>query len=143
MAETIANNIRSKILQQKVNDPAFYERMSDVLDDVIADIRSRRLSYEEFLQKIADLAKQVQAGKGGDTPVALDTPAKRALYNNLGDNLALALSIDAEVKLKAPDDFRGNKTKENIVKQALLPLLNNDIDEVLRIFEIIKAQSDY
>ena len=66
VAETIANNIRSKILQQKVNDPAFYERMSDVLDDVIADIRARRISYEEFLQKIADLAKQVQAGKGGD-----------------------------------------------------------------------------
>lgn len=143
VAETIANNIRSKILQQKVNDPAFYERMSDVLDDVIADIRARRITYEEFLQKIADLAKQVQAGKGGDTPATLDTPAKRALYNNLGDNLALALAIDAEVKLKAPAAFRGNMTKENIVKQALLPLLNNDIAEVERIFEIIKAQSDY
>ena len=143
VAETIANNIRSKILQQKVNDPAFYERMSDVLDDVIADIRARRITYEEFLQKIADLAKQVQAGKGGDTPVALDTPAKRALYNNLGENLALALAIDAEVKLKAPDNFRGNRARENIIKQALLPLLNNDIAEVERIFEIIKAQSDY
>jgi type I restriction enzyme, R subunit len=143
VAETIANNIRSKILQQKVNDPAFYERMSDVLDDVIADIRARRITYEDFLQKIADLAKQVQAGKGGDTPVALDTPAKRALYNNLGDDLTLALAIDAEVKLKAPAAFRGNMTKENIVKQALLPLLNNDIAEVERIFEIIKAQSDY
>ena len=143
VAETIANNIRSKILQQKVNDPAFYVRMSDVLDDVIADIRARRITYEEFLQKIADLAKQVQAGKGGDTPMALDTPAKRALYNNLGENLALALAIDAEVKLKAPAAFRGNMTKENIVKQAMLPLLNNDIAEVERIFEIIKAQSDY
>ena len=143
VAETIANNIRSKILQQKVNDPAFYEKMSDVLDDVIADIRALRITYEEFLQKIADLAKQVQAGKGGDTPTALDTPAKRALYNNLGGNLALALAIDAKVKLKAPALFRGNRQKENIVKEALLPLLNNDIDEVLRIFEIIKAQSDY
>ena len=143
VAETIANNIRSKILQQKANDPAFYDKMSEVLDDVIADIKARRISYEEFLQQIADLAKKVQAGKGGDTPAALDTPAKRALYNNLGNNLQLALAVDAEVRLKAPAAFRGNKMKENIVKQALFPLLDNSVEEVERIFEIIKAQQDY
>jgi type I restriction enzyme R subunit len=117
--------------------------MSDVLDDVIADIKARRISYEEFLQKIADLAKRVQAGKGGDTPVALDTPAKRALYNNLGNNEELACAIDAAIRLKAPADFRGNKMKENIVKQALLPLLGGSISEVERIFDIIKAQREY
>jgi type I restriction enzyme R subunit len=143
VAETIANNIRSKILQNKINDPAFYDKMSDVLDNIIADIKARRISYEEFLQQIAELAKKVQAGQSTETPSTLDTPAKRALYNNLGNNLDLALAIDAEVKLRAPAAFRGNKVKENIIKQALFPLLNNDISEVERIFEIIKAQSDY
>ena len=143
VAETITNNIRSKILQQKANDPAFYERMSEVLDDVLADLRARRDTYEEFLQKIADLAKRVQAGKSSDTPDALDTPAKRALYNNLGNDLELALAIDAEVRLRAPAAFRGNQPKENIIKQSLLPLLGNDVSEVERIFAIIKAQQEY
>ena len=143
VAETITNNIRSKILQQKANDPAFYERMSEVLDDVLADLRARRDTYEEFLQKIADLAKRVQAGKSSDTPDALDTPAKRALYNNLGNDLELALAIDAEVRLRAPAAFRGNQPKENIIKQSLLPLLGNDVSEVERIFTIIKAQQEY
>jgi type I restriction enzyme R subunit len=143
VAETIANNIRSKILQNKINDPAFYDKMSDVLDGIIADIKARRISYEEFLQQIAELAKKVQSGQSNEIPSTLDTPAKRALYNNLGNNLDLALAIDAEVKLKAPAAFRGNKQKENAIKQALFPLLNNDISEVERIFEIIKAQSDY
>ena len=143
VAETITNNIRSKILQQKANDPAFYERMSEVLDDVLADLRARRDTYEEFLQKIADLAKRVQAGKSSDTPDALDTSAKRALYNNLGNDLELALAIDAEVRLRAPAAFRGNQPKENIIKQSLLPLLGNDVSEVERIFAIIKAQQEY
>ena len=143
VAETITNNIRSKILQQKANDPAFYERMSEVLDDVLADLRARRDTYEEFLQKIADLAKRVQAGKSSDTPDALDTPAKRALYNNLGNDLELALAIDTEVRLRAPAAFRGNQPKENIIKQSLLPLLGNDVSEVERIFAIIKAQQEY
>ena len=143
VAETIINNIRSKILQEKVNDPAFYDKMSDVLDDVIADLKAKRISYEEFLKTVADLAVRVQAGKSDDTPSSLDTPAKRALYNNLGNDEELAIKIDAMMKLKAPAAFRGNNQRENIIKRELMHLLGNDIPEVERIFQIIAAQRDY
>ena len=75
--------------------------------------------------------------------MALDTPGKRALFNNLGKDEALALKIDAEVKRVRPDGFRGSQAKENIIKRALLTLLGNDRAEVERIFAIIKAQSEY
>ena len=42
-----------------------------------------------------------------------------------------------------PDDFRGLQARENTIKAALLPLLKNDVDEVERIFLIIKAQREY
>ena len=143
VAETIANNVRSKIIKEKINDPAFYDSMAALLDDVLADLRANRITYEEFLQKIGDLATQVQSGKAEATPVALDTPGKRALFNNLGKDEALALKIDAEVKRIRPDGFRGSQAKENIIKRALLTLLRNDVAEVERIFAIIKAQSEY
>ena len=143
VAETIANNVRSKIIKEKLNDPAFYDSMSALLNDVLADLRANRISYEEFLQRIADLATQVQSGKADSTPKALDTPGKRALFNNLGQDEALALAIDAKVKMVRPDGFRGNQAKENIIKRALLPLLCGDATEVERIFTIIKAQPEY
>jgi hypothetical protein len=143
VAETIANNVRSKIIKEKLNDPAFYESMSALLKDVLADLRANRISYEEFLQRIADLATKVQSGKADTTPKALDTPGKRALFNNLGQDETLALRIDAEVKRMRPDGFRGNQAKENIIKRALLPLLGGDAAEVERIFAIIKAQPEY
>jgi len=143
VAETIANNVRSKIIKEKINDPAFYDSMAALLNDVLADLRANRITYEEFLQKIGDLATQVQSGKAESTPVALDTPGKRALFNNLGKDEALALKIDAEVKRVRPDGFRGSQAKENIIKRALLTLLGNDVAEVERIFAIIKAQSEY
>jgi type I restriction enzyme R subunit len=143
VAETIANNVRSTIIKEKLNDPAFYDSMSALLNDVLADLRANRISYEEFLQKIADLATQVQSGKADSTPKALDTPGKRALFNNLGQDEALALRIHAEVKRVRPDGFRGNQAKENIIKRALLPLLGGDAAEVERIFSIIKAQPEY
>ena len=42
-----------------------------------------------------------------------------------------------------PDAFRGNQARENTIKAALLPLLNDDVEAVERIFAIIKAQREY
>jgi len=137
-----ANNVRSKIIKEKLNDPAFYDSMSALLHDVLADLRANRIIYEEFLKKIAELATQVQSGKADSTPKALDTPGKRAPFNYLGQDEALALKVDAEVKRVRPDGFRGNQAKENIIKRALLSLLGGDGAEVERIFDIIKAQPE-
>jgi type I restriction enzyme, R subunit len=168
IAETIENNVRRKILKEQLTDPAYYEKMSALLDEIIAARKARAIEYEEYLQRIASLAKRVDAGATDDTPVQLrNSPALRALYNNLkvvapppsradrvaesreaytvsGDAvLDLALQIDATVKRVKPDDFRGNQARENTIKAALLPLLKNNIDEVERIFQIIKAQREY
>ena len=83
IAETIANNVRSKIIKDHLNDPAFYDKMSAVLDEIIADRKAKAIEYEEYLKRIAELAKQTQAGTAEDTPAQLNTPGKIALYHNL------------------------------------------------------------
>ena len=166
VAETIANNVRSKIIKEHLNDPAFYDKMSVLLKEILDDLRAQRISYEEFLKRIAEVARQVQAGKGDDTPEQLSTPGKRALYNNLkkasqeqeigshleetggykvsGDPvLKMALKIDETIRHVRPDKWRGVKAKENIIKGALLPLLGEDQAEVERLFLIIYAQREY
>jgi len=143
VAETIANNVRTKIIKEHLNDPAFYDKMSVLLREILSDLKAQRISYEEFLKRIGELAKQVQTGKAADTPEKLNTPGKRALYNNLGKDEALALRIDETVRRVRPNAFRGNRAKENVVKAALLPLLGNDRAEVERVFLIVKAQPEY
>ena len=143
VAETIANNVRSKIIKEHLNDPAFYEKMSALLGEILADLKALRIDYEGFLKRVAELAKQVQAGKSKDTPQNLNTPGKRALYNNLNMDEVLALKIDETVRSVRPNAFRGNQAKENVIKAALLPLLKNDLEEVERVFLIIKAQAEY
>ena len=143
VAETIANNVRSKIMKDHLNDPAFYDRMSDLLSQILEDLRQKQIDYDEFLRQIATVAKQVQGGTATATPPALNTPAKRALFNNLGSNEPLALEVDQTVRRVKPNAFRGNQARENVIKAALLPLLANDQAEVERIFKIIVAQSEY
>jgi len=142
IAETIANNVRRKIIKEHLNDPAYYDRMSHLLEEILQALRAKRMDYEEYLRRIASLAKQVQVGQAGDAPKELDTPGKRALYNNLNSDKALALRIDDKVKQVRPDDWRGLQSRENVIKKALHDILE-DNELVERIFLIIKQQSEY
>ncbi len=100
--------------------------MSTLLDGILADLRAKRIEYQEFLEQIAELAKKVQNGEVDGMPKDIDTPGLRALYNNLGNKKELALSIDGTVKRVRPDNWRGNRAKENEIKRALLPLLDGN-----------------
>jgi len=75
-------------------------------------------------------------------PEALDTPAKRALYNNLGNNEALTIQIDRAVLVSKSDGWRGNQPKENQIKRAIWEIVKDE-QEVERIFDIVKQQKDY
>ena len=142
VAETIANNVRTKIIKGHLIDPAFFEEMSTLLDTIIKELKANAISYEEYLKKIAELAKTVNEGKSETTPDVLKTPAQRALYNNLGKDENLAIQIDEAVKRVKKADFRGNLQKENEVKSALHQILNNK-EDVERIFAIVKQQREY
>jgi type I restriction enzyme R subunit len=142
VAETIANNVRSKIIKEQLNDPAYYNKMSTLLDEIIRDLKARRLGYEQYLKQIAELAKQVWTGQAETMPERLNTPGRRALYNNLGDNEELALQIDEVVKKARPDAWRGVLTREQVIKAALYGILR-DVNEVERIFLIIYQQQEY
>jgi len=164
VAETIENNVRSRIIKEHLNDPAFYEKMSALLDEIIAARKAKAIEYEEYLKRIADLVKKVEAGLEDNTPEALKTsPALRALYNNLQSYseksadvaedssrytlsndpaLDLALRIDESVKQVRSDDWRGVEPRERAIKQALYDIVQ-DVVEVERIFLIIKAQKEY
>jgi type I restriction enzyme R subunit len=158
IAETIENNVRSKIIKEQLTDPAYYDKMSTLLDEIIAARKAKAIDYEEYLRRIGEIAVNAGKGHSDETPEQLNTKGKRALYNNLkkptaatdervaedapayGDPaLTLALLIDETVHRVKPDQFRGHQAKENEIKRALLPLLGNDLAEVERIFKIISA----
>jgi type I restriction enzyme R subunit len=142
VAEAIENNVRSKIIKEHLNDPAFYEKMSSLLDEIIADRKAKAIEYEAYLKKIAEVARKVGVGHADDTPEALTTPGRRALYNNLGHDEALAMTIDTTVKRVRPDDWRGVKAREQVIKGALYGVLQDEA-EVERIFVIIESQKEY
>ncbi len=142
VAETIENNVRQKIIRDTLIDPAFYEEMSKLLNEIIKERNTKAINYEKYLSKIAVLVKKVHEGKDDKLPSEIKTNAQRALYNNLNKDLNLAISIDKKILEVKPDDFRGNEQKERVVKRAIYEVVN-DVNEVERIYAIVKQQREY
>ena len=134
--------------------------MSKLLDAVIKERKANAINYQEYLERIAEIAESVNKGKGDDTPEALSTVAQRALYNNLGKDEALAMKIDEAVHESRRDGWRGHIAKENEIKASIYKQLLSYKDEVVGdalsdvgpeaigekvefIFNIIKEQKEY
>ena len=141
VAETIENNIRSTIIKSHLNDPAYFDKMSQLLGELIANRKAKAIDYVAYLKKIAELAKQVITPSNPISP-KIDTAGKRALYNNLNENEELALTIDKAVKDVRNHDWRGVEARERVIKFALNEQLKDAV-EVERIFAIIKQQPEY
>jgi len=142
VAETIENNVRRKIIKDHLIDPAYFDEMSKLLSEIIRERKNDAIKYEEYLKKIADLAKRVSTSKPDDLPRSIKTQAQRSLYNNLGKNEYLAMQVhDAIMRVKKAD-WKGNFPKENEIKAAMHRILK-DMVEVERIFPIVKEQNEY
>ena len=99
VAETIENNVRKLIIDETPINPKYYETMSDLLDALIEQRKQQAIDYEKYLIEIVALTKKAKnPAAGAAYPAAMNTAAKRALYDNLGKDKALALALDAEIR---------------------------------------------
>ncbi len=143
MAETIENNLRRVIIEEMPINPNYCEKMSELLDTLIQERQNQAQEYEQYLARIIELARQVQNPTGGKAyPKSLNTRARRALYDNLGNDEQRAIALDDAIQRTKKDGWRGNRIKEREVRYAIRKVLQ---DEALanRILEIVKKQDEY
>jgi type I restriction enzyme R subunit len=164
MAETIENNVRRLIIDEMAVNPKYYEKMSQLLDALIAERRQSAVDYKIYLAKIVELTKRVNQPEAASYPLSINRPALRSLYDNLKDVPGLAdltsrkdhvaesrgdaaedaaLAVDKAIRSVKKADFRGNTFKEREVRNAIRSALGDDEALVDTMFEIVKNQRDY
>jgi type I restriction enzyme R subunit len=144
VAETIENNVRKLIINESPVDPAYYDKMSKLLDALIVLRRKGVVSYREYLERIAKLTKDaaMPGGGPGGYPASTKTAAQRALYNNLGKDEGLALAVDAAIMASLQNGWKTNTMKTKRVRIAIKAVLSEDAltDQIL---DLAKHQNDY
>lgn len=162
-AETIENNVRKLIINESPVDPAYYEKMSKLLDALIEQRRKGALDYQSYLAKIAQLTREAKqpGGARSEYPASLATTGMRALYGNLQKNESLALAVHESVKAHAQADWREYPIRQRQVRIAIRnaleqaygvvprhatkedPRLELIEEETDRILDLVKHQHEY
>lgn len=143
-AEAIENNIRKKVVQKIVINPAYYSKMSEVLEQLILDRKRGVIAYKQLLARYLELAKNISKPEENEHyPESIrKSGAMRAFYDNCGEDEVLTIRLHKAVMTSKMDGFRNNPTKENRIKRALYQILKDD-DMVERLYKIVVEQEDY
>jgi type I restriction enzyme R subunit len=91
-ADRIASATRRTITEKMGEDPAFYQRFSEMLAETIRSYRERRLSEREYLNQIVDIAGRVaRKDHGREVPASIKkNDDALAFYGILGAELSAA-----------------------------------------------------
>ena len=144
VAATIANNMRKVIVDDHALNPKYYDRMSALLDAILAERRQGALDYQAYLAQLLEHAKKLGKGESDTAyPEWANTGARRALVDFFSPATELAVEVDATIRHTKPDSWIGNPIKERKVKRALARALPPDFDRLDELFELVKARHEY
>jgi type I restriction enzyme R subunit len=161
MAETIENNVRRLIIDEMAVNPKYYEKMSALLDALILQRKQEAMNYKAYLAGIVELTTKMSRPETQLYPLAINTSARRALYDNLKDVPGLqeglgrtaesrgdtaedaALAVDWSIQGVKKDGWRENRFKRIEVRNAIRAVLGDEDGLVDSIFEIVKNQREY
>jgi type I restriction enzyme R subunit len=145
VAETITNNIRKVIIDERPMNPKYYDRMSELLDAVLEERRKGAIDYKAYLAALLEHAARVGKTES-DTlyPEWADNGARRALYDFFDPPaLELADAIDQAVLTSKPDSWVGNGIKEKKVRKAVAAVLPDDFSRLDELFDLLRVRDEY
>ena len=144
VAETIENNIGKEIVERTQSNPKYYEKMSALLRELIEKRKNDVINYEEYLRQIVELARKVHKPESGAEypPQIRESAAKRAFYDHLNGDTAVANQIYDAVMSSKQDNFRGSKIKERKIWRAIRAVVKDD-QEADQLLALVKEQSEF
>lgn len=78
-AETVEANLREIIRKDSPFNPAYYGKLSIILQELIDKRKKEMLDYEEYMKELIELVKKAKGKSANSYPESIKTPGMRAL----------------------------------------------------------------
>lgn len=139
VSETIVNNVRKILTDERMMNPKYYDHVSDLLTALIERRRKEAIDYENYLAELIELARKARPERESPIHTGL-----RALIDNLGDE-PLAKRIDIVIREVKPHHWIDSKLKQRLVRNAIRAELPADFgdDEFDELMAVVKAHDEY
>lgn len=143
-AETIVNNVRKTIVDERALNPRYYDRMSELLDALIEQRRQDALDYKGYLKQLLDLATKVGKEESDAVyPEWARNGAQRALVDFHFADANIAIVVDYTVMRQREHGWVGNRMKERALSRELRRALPEGFDRFDELFELVKVRHEY
>jgi type I restriction enzyme R subunit len=119
VAETMAANVRRVINRKRESNPEEYKKFSERINRLLEEYQQSKLEYKELLKSIKALAEEIRKGENVDPRI--NSEGKKALYDNLGRNVDLALMLNGVIEANAAHGFRTSEVRK---KKLLIAIKN-------------------
>ncbi len=138
-ADAIASRVKKTITEKMEEDPALYKRLSELIDEAIAEHRAKRLSDVEYLKRIRETLDELRGKTGSDLPdILTQRDEAKAYYGVIHEPMA-AYSVPgvtpdvfaAETAVKLDEIIREHKIRDWTRNQDIKNLMMNEIEDYL------------
>ncbi len=146
VAETIINNVRKVIIDERALNPKYYDKMSTLLDAIIEQRRKEALDYKRYLEELVALTATIGKKESPGTvyPSWAQNGAQKALFDFGFDGSETARLIDQVIMDHKPHDWVGNRMKERLVARVIHAALpSDDFDRFDELFDLVRARDEY
>ena len=136
-ADAIASRMKKTITDKMEEDPALYKRLSQMIDEAIAEHRAKRLSDMEYLKKIRETLDELRGKSSSELPDKLKgRDEAQAYYGVLREPMASydvpKLSPEmfvADIALRIEDIIKSHKIRDWTRSQDVKNYIINDIED--------------
>lgn len=134
VAETMVSNTRRVINRKRDSNPEEYRYFSEKIDRLLEDFQQKTIEYRDLLKQIKLLSEEMRSRNAVDPRI--NTELKKALYDNLGKDVELALNVYATIEANAQIGFRENIMRKRKLQRAIKSSLEGtdfNAEEVLNL----------
>ena len=138
-ADAIASRVKKTITEKMEEDPALYKRLSELIDEAIAEHRAKRLSDMEYLKRIRETLEDLRGNTSSDLPdILAHRDEAKAYYGVIQEHLSTCSVAGykpevfaAEVALRIDEIISGHKIRDWTRNQDVKNLMMNEIEDYL------------
>jgi len=148
VAETIVNNVRKTIVDERAMNPKYYYRMSSLLDAPIEQRHQDAIEYADYLAKLLELTAQVgKVESEVSYPEWANTPARRALVDfQWPEGIEVEVKYIHDVVQSAKEHgWTGSIMRERALARALRRELPEgfEVERLQNLINLLKEHDEY
>lgn len=130
MALAIENNIAATIIDKQNQNPRYYSKMSELLNELIEKEKEQNLDYQEYIKQVIELVKKIKKPEeSGAYPEKIHNIRLRGLYDILDKDEQKTIMIYDYLNANVSRDFMESKMKQRELRMYLRIWIEDEAKE--------------